>query len=233
MAKLYGIGVGPGDPELITIKAVKAIKEVKTICVPKSEGKDDSIALSIARQYVDDRRQEIVEFSFPMHKDRDTQVKAWQMAADAIIKRIREGKDVAFLTLGDPLFYSTFSYLIPLVADAIPDIKVRVIPGVSSVNAASATLLLPLAEADERIAIIPATYGDKEIIKALEDFDTVVLMKVNRVMEKVLNILAEMDLKDRALFVSRAGWEGEEIVRDLDSLKGKKLDYFSMVIVKK
>lgn len=231
--KLYGIGIGPGDPELITLKAINIIKEVKVICVPKSGGKDESIALTIAGRYIDPERQKIVELSFPMHKERSIQIKAWQNAADTIIQRLREGDDVAFLTLGDPLFYSTFSYLIPFVADLMPDVEIKVIPGVSSINAASSSLLLPLAEADERVAIIPATYKEKEIRGTLEEFDTVVLMKVNRVIDKILDILDDLGLKENAIFVSRAGWEKEEIVRDLDNLKGKKLDYFSMVIVKK
>lgn len=233
--RLYGIGIGPGDPELITLKAVKAIKEVKIICVPKSEGKDGSIALSIAGRYIDPEKQEIIELSFPMHKDkeRSAQIKVWQNVSDLIAQKLKSGYDVAFLTLGDPLFYSTFSYLIPFILDAAPELEIQVIPGVSSINAASAALLLPLAEGDDRIAIIPATYGDKDIREALGCFDTVVLMKVNRVMDRILKVLEETQLKDRAVFISRAGWEEEEIIKDLNSLKDRKLDYFSMVIVKK
>ncbi|MEK7842026.1 MAG: SAM-dependent methyltransferase, partial [Deltaproteobacteria bacterium] len=104
---------------------------------------------------------------------------------------------------------------------------------VSSINAAAGSALLPIAEADEMVAVIPAAYADGRLRDVLQAFDTIILMKVNKTIDRALNILDELGLKDRAVFVERAGWPEERIVRDLNSLKGKTSDYFSLVIVKK
>jgi len=230
---LYGVGVGPGDPELLTFQAVRVLKEVDVIAVPKSKEEGKSSALSIVEEVVDLRGKVILEIVLPMTRERDTLVRARMDAANILSGRLRMGKDVAYATLGDPLFYSTFSYLIPFVVKLLPDVNIRVIPGITSINTASARLLLPLAEADERVAIIPATYTGEEIKRVLKGFDTVLLMKVNRVMDKVLDIIDELNLKGKAVFISRAGWPEEAVIRDMDSLRGKGLDYLSMVVVKK
>lgn len=230
---LYGVGVGSGSPELLTLQAIRVLKEVDVIAVPKSKEEAESRALSIIEKVVDLRDKEVLELVLPMIKDKDMLVRARRDAADILSERLRMGKDVAYATLGDPLFYSTFSYLMPLVVELLPGVNIRVIPGITSINTASARLLLPLAEADERVAIIPATYTVGEIKRVLKGFDTVILMKVNRVMDKVLGILDELDLKGKAIFISRAGWPEEVIIRDTGSLRGKGLDYLSMVVVKK
>ncbi|HBR17301.1 MAG: precorrin-2 C(20)-methyltransferase [Deltaproteobacteria bacterium RIFCSPLOWO2_12_FULL_43_16] len=230
---LYGVGIGPGDPELLTLKAVAILKKADVIAVPKSKEEADSRALSIVEKMVDCKGKEILELILPMTKEKEILAKARKEVAALISEKLKQGKVVACITLGDPLFYSTFSYLIPLVMNALPEVTVKIIPGVSSINAASSAALLPLAEADEKIAVIPSTYEQEGLKEIIRGFDTVVLMKVNRVMDKVLTVLEELALKGKATFVSRAGWPEEMVIRDLDSLKGKELDYFSMVIVKK
>ncbi len=230
---LYGIGVGPGDPELLTLKAVRILNETKIIAIPKSKGDAESVVLSIVEKVVDLKDKEILELVLPMTKDKAILAKARRDAAALLCGRLRQGQDVACITIGDPLFYSTFSYLIPLVAELLPEVEVKIVQGVSSLNAAAGAALLPLAEADERVAIIPAAYEDERLRDVLWKFDTIVLMKVNKVMDRTLNILDELALKDKAVFVERAGWPEERVVRDLNSLKGKIADYFSLVIVKK
>ncbi len=230
---LYGIGVGPGDPELLTLKAVRVLSGAKVIAIPKSKGDADSMALSVIEKAVDLKDKEILELLLPMTKDKGILAKARKDAAFLVCERLKQGQDIACITIGDPLFYSTFSYLIPLVADLLPDIAIKIIPGVSSINAAAGSALLPIAEADERVAVIPATYEGDGLKEMIKNFDTVILMKVNKVMEKVLKILEELHLKNRAVFVSRAGWEDEMVIKNLDELQGKELDYFSLVIIKK
>lgn len=233
MGILYGVGVGPGDPELLTLKAIKVLEEVRVIAVPKSKEGGEGRALAIVERLIEMRGKEVLELVFPMTKDKGILAKSRRDAVLLLSERLKMGRDVAFITLGDPLFYSTFSYLMPLVAELLPGVNIRVIPGITSINTASSRLLLPLAEADERVAIIPATYTGGEIKRVLKGFDTVILMKVNRVMDKVLGILDELDLKGKAIFISRAGWPEEVIIRDTGSLRGKGLDYLSMVVVKK
>ncbi|MBI3398954.1 MAG: precorrin-2 C(20)-methyltransferase [Deltaproteobacteria bacterium] len=229
---LYGVGIGPGDPELLTLKALRILKQTDIIAVPKSKEEAGSRALSIVEKVVDLKDKEIVELILPMTKDREILAKARKEVTILLSERLKQGKDVACITLGDPLWYSTFSYLIPFIIDAIPGVKVQIIPGVSSINAAAGVALLPLAEADEKLAVIPATYGQEDLKEIVKRFDTVVLMKVSSVIEKVLTVLEELALKDKAVFVSRAGWPEERVIKDLNSLKSQNLDYFSMVIVK-
>lgn len=230
---LYGVGVGPGDPELMTLKAVRVLSGAKVIAVPKSKEDADSMALSVIEKVVDLKDKEILELVLPMTKDKGILAKARKDAAFLVCERLKQGQDIACITIGDPLFYSTFSYLIPLVINNLPGIEVKVIPGIPSINAAACAALLPLAEVDERVAIIPAAYEEKGLPEIIKDFDTVVLMKVNKVMDRILAILKESGLKERAIFISRAGWPDEIVVKDLGSLQDKKLDYFSMVIIKK
>ena len=230
---LYGVGVGPGDPELLTLKSVRALKAADVIAIPKSKGESDSIAFSIVKGTVDLSNKETVELVFPMTKDKEVLIKAREEAAVVIADRLKAGKNVACITLGDPMFYSTFSYLIPLVKEKLPEVHIEIIPGVSSVMASAAAAVIPLTEADERLAVIPATYENEKLREILKDFDTVVLMKVNRVFDKVLGLLDELGLKEHAVFIERCGGENKRIIRGLDSLKGEKLDYLSMVIVKR
>lgn len=233
LGKLYGIGVGPGDPELLTLKAMRVLKEVDVVAIPKSKEESDSIALSIVKGAVDLSKKETLELMFPMTKDKEVLRKAREEAAVAICDRLKAGKDVACITLGDPMFYSTFSYLIPLFRKRVPEAEIEIVPGISSVMASAAVTVMPLTEADERLAVIPATYESDKIRHILETFDTVVLMKVNRVLDKIIGLLEELGLKEKAVFIERCGGDNQRVVRDLESLKGEKLDYLSMVIVKK
>ncbi|MBI5048415.1 MAG: precorrin-2 C(20)-methyltransferase [Deltaproteobacteria bacterium] len=230
---LYGVGVGPGDPELLTLKAVRALKAADVIAIPKSKEESDSIAISIVKGIVDLSNKETVELIFPMTKDKEILRRARGDAAAAIADRLKAGKNVACITLGDPMFYSTFSYLVPLVREKLPKAEIEIIPGISSVMASAAAAVIPLAEADERLAVIPATYETEKLRNVLNDFDTIVLMKVNKIFDKVLSLLSESGLKNRAVFVERCGGDKERVVRNLESLRGERLDYLSMVIVKK
>lgn len=233
LGKLYGVGVGPGDPELLTLKAVRILRKADVIAVPKSKEEADSIALSIVKRAVELSNKETLELMFPMTKDKEILTKAREEAAVALCGRLREGKDVACITLGDPMFYSTFSYLIPLVMERLPNVEIEMVPGISSVMASAAAAVMPLTEADERLAVIPAAYEVEKLKDVLENFDTIVLMKVNRVFDNILGLLKETGLKESAIFIERCGGENQRVVRDISSLKGERLDYLSMVIVYK
>ncbi|NMC74834.1 MAG: precorrin-2 C(20)-methyltransferase, partial [Geobacteraceae bacterium] len=136
-------------------------------------------------------------------------------------------------TIGDPFLYSTFLYLYRIFRDRYPDIPIEAVPGVSSITAAAVAAGVPLAAASERIAVLPATFEEEKLRRTLLDFDTVVLMKVNRVFDRVFALLKELGLEGKGVFVSRAGTREEKVVHDLASLVGKKLDYLSLLIVKK
>src|SRR4030067_3429473 len=131
IGKLYGIGVGPGDPELLPLKAVRVLGEADVVAIPKSKEESDSIALSIVKGSVDLSKKETLELMFPMTKDKEVLRKSREEAAAAICERLLSGKNVACITIGDPMFYSTFSYLLPLVKERIPEISIDIVPGIS------------------------------------------------------------------------------------------------------
>ncbi|MBI5682652.1 MAG: precorrin-2 C(20)-methyltransferase [Deltaproteobacteria bacterium] len=229
---LYGIGIGPGDPELMTLKAARMLKEIDVIAVPKSKSEGESRALDIVKQVIDIKDKEILELTFPMKKNQDELVDTWKEAKRQIIEQIENGRDVAFITIGDPLFYSTFIYLLEQFTVHNSQFTVKIIPGVSSINAASAIACTPLVKGSERVAVIPATYEHNKIKQTLKEFDTVILMKINKVMDKIIPILEELNLMESAVFISNAGLNDEEIIRDINLIKGRRLNYFSMLIVK-
>jgi len=229
----YGVGVGPGDPELMTMKAVRVLKDSPVLAVPRSSDKGSSRALDIIRGVVDISGKELLELPFPMTKDKSALEASRAQAASLVAERLGEGKDVAFITLGDPLVFSTFSYLVPFVRASSPAAPIRSVPGVTSFSAAASLLALPLAETDERVIIVPAAYELDAVRAALSSAETIVLMKVNKAIDAITELITEAGLIEKAFFVSRAGWPEEEVVTDLRTLKGTKPDYFSMIIIRK
>ena len=233
MARIYAVGVGPGDPELLTRKAERIIRQTPVICTPTGQADAASYALSIVEELLDRSRQEIITQIFPMMKGAEALQEFWETAAAEVLAKVDAWLDVAFITIGDPLLYSTFLYLYRIFRARRPDIRIEIIPGISSINAAAAAAGIPLGMAGERIAILPATYADEELRRTLTDFDTIVLMKVSRVFDRVYAMLEELGLEKSGAFIRRVGSQQEEVVFDLASLVGKPLDYLSMLIVRK
>ena len=229
----FGVGVGPGDPELITIKAQRVLREAPVICLPKSREEGASYVRTFVSHLIDPSRQRLVELVFPMTKDRSVLEQHWVAALEQVLTPLRQGQDVAFVTEGDPFIYSTFMHLYCLVLESHPEVPVKVIPGVSSINASAAAAGLPLVDGAERLAVLPATYEGDQLAEVLRLFDTVVLLKVNRVFDRVLGVLEKLGLAERAVYVKRCGSEEQEVVRDVRTLRGKELDYLSLLIVRK
>ena len=230
--KLYGIGLGPGDPGLVTLKAREILEEVDIIFAPKGSEDGESCARSIVEAVIQ-KPKTFVELTFPMTRDRAVLNRYWGRAAKEIATQIDKGKDAAFITIGDPFIYSTYVYLLKTLRRNFPDIAVETIPGVSSFNAASARAHIPLVEGDERLAVVPVRHDLKGLKEALEGFDTVVLMKVGSKLKKIVRLLKDMKLIKMAFLVSHVGHRDEKITRDLASLKGRKAGYLSCVIVKR
>ena len=242
----YVIGVGPGDPELLTLKALRILRDVPCICVPKGREEGSSLALSIVKKVLNIDGKEIIEAHFPMKKTKTSRQSTgdrrqpedseldnkWAETVKNILSRLNKGIDVAFITLGDPAIYSTFFYLYDRLLESNPELKIDIIPGVSSINASAAKAKISLGLADEKIAILPANYIEN-LNETLEKFDTVVLMKVNKVFEGIMHTLTEMNLLNNAIYISRAGMEDEKVFKNINSVKEEDLNYFSMIIVKK
>jgi precorrin-2/cobalt-factor-2 C20-methyltransferase len=232
-SRLYAVGVGPGDPELLTRKAERILRSVPVICAPTGAADAASYALAIVEPFLDRSRQEVLTRIFPMKKDEGELLPFWEETAAEVAERVRSGQDVAFITIGDPFLYSTFLYLYRILRDKYPEIGIEIVPGITSVGAAAATAGVPLGLAADRLAILPATYEEAQLRQTLLDFDTVVLMKVHRVFDRVYGLLRELGLEKYGVFVRRVGSSEEEVVTDLSSLVGKKLDYLSLLIVRK
>lgn len=176
--KLYVIGVGPGDPELLTIKGMRILNETSCVCVPKGREEGSSLALSIVKQIVNLEGKEIIEAHFPMKKTRNSDHGSeldpkWDETVKAVSSRLNKGIDMAFITIGDPTIYSTFFYLYDRLLEANPDLRVEIIPGVSSINASAARATISLGLADEKIALLPATYLGN-LREIFGTFDTIV-----------------------------------------------------------
>ena len=227
---LYGIGVGPGDPELLTLKALKAIQKVPVICVPQAVNRPESYALNIVKEYLTPD-QEIMRAPFPTD-DADGAAQVWREASALVAERLMKGQDVAFLTEGDPMLFSTFSYVLTGVRELCPDAPVKIIPGVSSVMAAAASSEVPLATHGQRLAILPAAYGLEDLEEAVSKFDTVVLMKVSPNIVKTLASLEELGLTGQSTYIRRVTTDREKVIKDITEITDEDLDYFSMLIVK-
>lgn len=228
---LYGIGVGPGDPELITLKAVKILKKVSQIFAAASSKNSYSIALSIVRCHLNGAGVE--NLSFPMTKDPETLAAAWEGNARRVLGVLGEGKDAAFVTLGDPLTYSTFGYLLQTLKRLDPEVRVVTIPGITSYSAAAALSQTPLSEGEESFYVVSGALGAQRLKEALSQTDNVILLKTYRCFPEIYRTLKELNLLDCATFVSRVGLEGETVVQDLRELEGRDLPYLSMLIIKK
>lgn len=233
MGRLSAVGVGPGDPELLTRRAERIIRKAAVIFAPSAAGDDASYALSIVEPFLDRRRQEIVVRTFPMTRDQEVLNPLRLQAAREMAGHAAAGRDVAFITIGDPLLYSTFQPIFRILGEEFPHLPVQFVPGISSISAAASAAGVPLAIADETVAILPATAEEEKIRTALVSFDTIVLLKISRAFDRVYAMLRQLGLDDKAVFVRRVGSADEEVISDLATLVGKKLDYLSLLIVKK
>jgi precorrin-2/cobalt-factor-2 C20-methyltransferase len=232
VAIIYAVGVGPGDPELLTRKAERILRSVDVILAPVSSPSEASVALGTIREFVDEERQQIIVHQFPMTADRSRLVPAWQEAAALIAAHAEAGRSVAFITIGDPLFYSTFIYLLRIFRDQWPQIPIEIIPGISSINAASSQAFLPLVEGDEKMVVIPATAGIEKIRLALETYETVVLLKVKPLFSEIVALLRETGREQSTVFVERVGSDRQKVLHDFEQIAEYFPDYLSLMIVK-
>lgn len=226
----YAVGVGPGDPELLTLKAVRVLQGVSVVAAPVAREDGDSFALSVVASHLRPE-QRILRIWIPMAACTGGRDQHRRVAAASVAAHLADGRDVAFLTEGDPLLYSTAANLL---TDLARDYPVRIVPGVTSACAAAAEAGVSLVTAGERLAVVPAAHESRiGLKKTLSDFDCVVLLKVNNVLDGLIDTLDELDLLDRTVLVERTSQPNVRIERNLRTLKGESLHYFSLMIVKK
>lgn len=226
IGKLYGIGVGPGDPELVTLKAARIIKETDIIFAPKSRNGKPSVALNIVQGIIDEREDEceILQPLFPMTEDKDELDKSWDEATDMLFKKLSEGLDAVFVTLGDPTVFSTFSYISSRLQSK--GVEVELIPGITSFTACAARSGIQLTEQDDIMVVVPQV--DERLTKILPYVDTVVAMKTSRHLD-VLEDCINKDPRDKEIVsVQNCTMDNENIVHGF--VDNKK--YFSTSIIK-
>ena len=229
--KLIGASLGPGDPELITRRSWAVLQSGARWIYPVKKAQEISYALSIVERGGLPIPADAVELVFPMTRDAEALTKAWVRAAQQTVELLAEGRDLVFLVEGDASTFATFGHLARVVHELVPDIEVETIPGVSSFTAAAAATGMPLAEEDETLAIIPTAYGTGVIDHMLDEFDTLILLKVKPLLDEVLELLERRDLLETSCFIEKVGSPDERVVRDLASLKGEKVNYLSLLLV--
>jgi precorrin-2/cobalt-factor-2 C20-methyltransferase len=227
----YGVGVGPGDPELITRKAERILRAVEWIFLPAGGRSGRSFVRRIVEP-LGLPPQKFRPVSLCMAEDRTDAGYAYSDAASQILNELHQGESVAWITEGDPLFYSTFVNLQGILS-GYPEVHIEIVPGVTSVNAAAARVGWPVAQLDERVAVVPAFYGVKHLAKLLDEFATVCLLKVNSVFEQLLAELSPLGGRIKAVYIEQVGTAAERVVANLESLRGQELSYFSLVILRK
>ena len=228
---LYGIGVGPGDPELIPVKAVNLIGKVDIIYTAASSKNDYSLAVEIAKPYIP-ASAAIHNMSFPMSKDPNVKQRAWEEHALQIVETLKSGQSAAFLTLGDPLTYSTYGYLIRQIQRLWPLAPIVTVPGISSFQAAAATTNMPLVEGDESLLIVSGVHGGERLRALAESVENVVCLKVYRNMQSICDALEETGLAQGSVSVANCSRKEEKVYYDLRDLEHERPNYWTLIIAK-
>ncbi len=239
MPELIAVGCGPGDPDLLTVKAVKAIQNADIIMCPTSKEGKPSIAFSVISSILDKtKNQEIVNLVFPMTKDKETLESTWEKNSKILAEGVLAGKNVVYITVGDPYLYSTWIYLHREISKNHPEIKITVIPGIVSMFTFAAKVGISLAEGAEKFSVIPSCYDLSQVKEIAKNSDTMVFLKDGRYFDQVIELLKESGFSDDSIFAIGQDLDTEnEIVKKLtlgevtkDTLTSK---YFSILVVKR
>ncbi len=239
MPGLIGIGVGPGDPDLLTVKAVKAIHNADIIMCPASKEDRPSIALSVVSSLIDkSKNQEIVKLIFPMTKDKDILDATWKKNAKIMAEKVLSGKNVVYLTVGDPYLYSTWIYMYKDLKENYPDMEISVIPGIVSIFTFASKVGISIAEGAEKVAIIPSCYDLSSVKEIAKHSETMVFLKDGRYFDQVIDVLKESGFPDDSIFAigQDLGTENEIIRKmTLGEVNDETLTtkYFSILVVKR
>ena len=224
--RLFGVGLGPGDPELLTLKAARVLREAPVIAYPLSEG-GESLARSIAEPHLGQGQREIA-IELCMSTERAPGQGAYDRAAPRIAAELDAGHDVAVLCEGDPFFYGSFLQLLARLVHRYPT---EIVPGISSVMAAAARTRRPLCARDDRFAVLPATLADDALLPAIAAADSVAILKLGRHFARVKALIEGMGLTDRATYAERIGQAGERVLPLGET--GETAPYFAMILLYK
>ena len=239
MPELICVGCGPGDPDLLTVKAVNAIKDADVIMCPTSKEGKSSIALSVISSIIDEQKKpEIIHLVFPMTKDTDILKNTWEKNSKIIAEHSLSNKKVVYITVGDPYLYSTWIYLHRELSIKHPEIKITVIPGIVSMFTFASKVGISLAEGAEKMAVIPSCYDLSQVKEIAKNCDTMIFLKDGRYFDKVIDLIKEAGFSNESIFaIGQDLGTDQEIVKKLtlgevnqDTLTSK---YFSIMVIKR
>ena len=239
MPGLIGIGVGPGDPDLLTVKAVNAIHDADIIMCPASKEDRPSIAFSVVSPLIDkSKNQEIVKLIFPMTKDKNILENTWKKNAKIMAEKVLLGKNVVYLTVGDPFLYSTWIYMHKDLKTNYPNMEISVIPGIVSMFTFASKVGVSIAEGAEKVAIIPSCYDLSSVKEIAKNSESMIFLKDGRYFDQVIEVLKESGFPNDSIFaIGQDLGTDHEIIRKLtlgevndDTLTTK---YFSILVVKR
>jgi precorrin-2/cobalt-factor-2 C20-methyltransferase len=228
---LYGIGVGPGDPDLITIKAAKILNQVDIVFAASSTKNNHSLAVNIARAHIPDSAT-IKLLRFPMTRDKNETRKAWKEHALTIVAELEKGQNVAFLTLGDSMTYSTYGYILKYIQTLAPHLEAQTVPGITSYQAAAARLNTPLVEGEESLMIVSGVKGGNRLRELCGKPENVVFLKAYRNVTDIKAAIEESGKYARCVGVKSCGHPNEEIINDIGELSRCKPDYWTLILTK-
>ena len=225
-----GVGVGPGDPQLMTLKAFHLIKSADVICF-LTDKNGHSHAKEIAREAIAEMNAKALQLAIemPMEKDRKKANIAYDLGSQAIEKQLNEGKNVIFLCEGDPLFFGSYTYLLERLQD---DFSCNVVPGISSVNAAASALVRPLTALTDSFSVISGRHSDEFLQATLSQYDSVVIMKAGQSRARILKALTLTNRVEDASYLEYIGRENEYIENDVSQLAVEPGPYFSLFVVR-
>jgi len=230
IGRFTGIGVGPGDPELLTIKAVKALAAADVVIAPRTEKRDDSIALSIARPHMRGD-VEILELVFPMVYHAEALSEAWLANREIIRERLEAGQNVVFLTLGDPMFYSTYIYVFELLAGC--GHVIETIPGITAFCAIASHHGVPIVEGDDVLSVVPATISPEKMEQIMLASDRLVLMKISKNFPELCEKLQKHGFAEHALMVSKCGHPEEQVQENILNAQPQTVTYLSTILARR
>ena len=236
--KLSCVGCGPGDPELLTIKAVGLIKNAEVVFAPTSKEGKPSIALSIVKKYINSSAK-MVNLIFPMLKEKEVLKNYWKENAEKIANQVRAGRRVIYLTVGDPSIYSTWIYIYKELRRNHKDIEIDIVPGITSIFAFAAEAKIALVEGDETLAIVPACYDMDRVRRTSNVCDTVIFLKDGKYFDEVIDMLSDAGfVEDSIVAIAQdVAIEGEIMkmsrLADLRGRRGSTEKYFSIMVAKK
>jgi precorrin-2/cobalt-factor-2 C20-methyltransferase len=230
MKKLYGIGVGPGDPELITIKGVNVLKKVSAIITPQGKKGEESIALNIAKPYIRENVH-VESLVFPMTRDPEALELAWEENRRRIENLLESYGEVAFLTLGDPSVFSTYMYMVPRLLEK--NILVETIPGITAFSALGSAINKSLTLDTESLGVYPMKKNGEGLRSALNAFDNLVVMKVSTDPKAIGVVLKEQGLERNFVIISHVSQQEQHISYDISKLIKGQVPYLSTMLIKK